>query len=416
MWRLLNSKKNYSNENLLGKYRSCPICGSQKSKKVFELENFQFYLDSEKEPKQFSVKINICLKCFAIYLNPVYSKKGLRVLFREAGQSYGVLESHVSDQIAWLDKRGLLTKDSSILDVGCYEGAFLSKLPNYVKKYGVDIDKNAIEKAQNRYAKDGFEFYHGAFESFEYKGNAPDAIVMFHVLEHIADPIAVLMKLKKISKSSTNLIVEVPIIEKGETNDINGFFSIQHATHFSKNSLKNCLIKSGWRIVEECAMKNYNGFRVNCIPELKRDLNTKIENLSGEKDLILCLDYLTGWYKSLKNIEEKIFNIKKLPYYIIWGGGAHTEFLYQTTSFFHNRTNSKFLIVDSDYTKHKGSWRGIKIFDPKILKAIAKDINWNDTGLLISSYGSQNIIKKAALELSVKESSILELYEKIVHY
>jgi hypothetical protein len=29
---------------------------------------------------------------------------------------------------------------------------------------------------------------------------------------------------------------------------------------------------------------------------------------------------------------------------------------------------------------------------------------------------SQNIIKKAALELSVKESSILELYEKIVHY
>ena len=47
---------------------------------------------------------------------------------------------------------------------------------------------------------------------------------------------------------------------------------------------------------------------------------------------------------------------------------------------------------------------------------IAKDINWNDTGLLISSYGSQNIIKKAALELSVKESSILELYEKIVHY
>jgi 2-polyprenyl-3-methyl-5-hydroxy-6-metoxy-1,4-benzoquinol methylase len=416
MWNLLNSRKKYSNANSLGNYRSCPICRSKKSKKIFELENFQFYLDSEEEPKQFSVKNNICLKCFAIYLNPVYSKKGLRVLFREAGQSHGVLESNVSDQITWLDKRGLLTKNSSILDVGCYEGAFLSKLPSYIKKYGVDIDKKAIETAQKRYAKDGSEFYHGAFESFEYKGNAPDTIVMFHVLEHLADPIAVLIKLKKISKSSTNLIIEVPIIEKGETNDINGFFSIQHATHFSKNSLKNCLIKSGWKIIEECSMKDYNGFRVNCIPELKIDLNTKIENLCREKDFVLYLDYLTSWYKSLKNVEEKIYNIKKLPFYIIWGAGAHTEFLYQTTSFFYNRTNSKFFIVDSDHTKHEGSWRGIKIFDPKILKMIAKDINWNDTGLLISSYGSQNIIKKAALELSVKESSILELYEKIVHY
>lgn len=416
MWNLLNSQKKYSNENSLGSYRSCPICGSKKSKKIFELENFQFYLDSEEEPKQFSVKENICLECFAIYLNPVYSEKGLRVLFREAGQSYGVLESHVSEQIAWLDKRGLLTENSSILDVGCYEGTFLSKIPNYVKKYGVDIDKKAVETAQKRYAKNGTEFYHGAFESFEYKGNAPDTIVMFHVLEHLVDPIAVLIKLKKISKSSTNLIIEVPIIEQGETNDINGFFSIQHATHFSKNSLKKCLTKSRWKIVEEYSMNDYNGFRVHCVPELKIDFNTKIENLSKEIDFLLYLDYLSSWYKSLKNIEKKICNIKKLPFYIIWGGGAHTEFLYQTTSFFHKRKKSKFLIVDSDSTKHEGTWRGIKIFNPKILETIAKDIEWNDTGLLISSYGSQSLIKKAAIESGVKESSILELYKNIVRY
>lgn len=416
MWSLIDSKKNNSNENSLGSDRSCPICGSRKFKKILELENFQFYLDSLEEPKQFSIKENICLECHAIYLNPVYSEKGLEILFREAGQSYGVLDSHAFSQVKWLEEKGLLIKNSSILDVGCFEGSFLSKLPSHIKKYGVDIDKKAIETARKKYAHSGSEFYHGAFESFDYKGGALDTIVMFHVLEHLADPISVLKKLKTISKNSTNLIIEVPVLEQGKTNDINGFFSIQHATHFSKNSLKNCLTKSGWRIIEEYPMNDYNGFRVNCVPELKIDLNKKIKNLSQKKDLFLCLDYLQNFYESSRNIEEKTLNIPEFPFYIIWGAGAHTEFLYHTTSFFHSRTKTKFLIVDSDSTKHKGSWRGIKIFNPQILDTIAKDINWDDTGLLISSYGSQNVIIKAALELGVKQNSIFKLYKNVKHY
>ena len=34
-----------------------------------------------------------------------------------------------------------------------------------------------------------------------------------------------LIKLKDISKNNTKLVIEVPILEKGSTNDINGFLA-----------------------------------------------------------------------------------------------------------------------------------------------------------------------------------------------
>ena len=79
---------------------------------------------------------------------------------------------------------------------------------------------------------------------------------------------------------------------------------------------------------------------------------------------------------------------------MIWGGGAHTEFLFQTTSFFHTYNNSDFIIVDGDPLKHGNSWRGINIFSPDILDKF----NWDNKALLISSYGSQDTIKEIALE------------------
>jgi hypothetical protein len=64
---------------------------------------------------------------------------------------------------------------------------------------------------------------------------------MFHVLEHLPDPVSVLKRLRDHAHNSTRLVIEVPILEKGQTNDIHGFFSPQHLTHFSKKTLDNVL-------------------------------------------------------------------------------------------------------------------------------------------------------------------------------
>ena len=48
MWKYINHKKNILGSQPLGIDRSCPICNSSKSKTILELENFQFYSDSDR--------------------------------------------------------------------------------------------------------------------------------------------------------------------------------------------------------------------------------------------------------------------------------------------------------------------------------------------------------------------------------
>lgn len=409
-WVKINSFLGNFNSKALGFCRPCPICGSLESKTVMELNDFQFYSDSLETPKRFDVKENMCLSCFTLYLNPCYSNFGFHSLFSEAGQSYGSMLSHTHEQIDWLSRHDLLNDGARILDVGCYDGSFLARLPNNVIKLGVDIDEPAVERGRKQYGEKGIEFFLGDFETFIFSGSAPDTITMYHVLEHLPNPVEVLIKLRSIAKSSTRLIVEVPVIENGRTNDINGFFSIQHATHFSKKSLHNCLAKAGWKIEEQFETPDYNGCRVLASPKLETDREHSIEN--AKEDWLELNHNLSAWHAAIADVEKKVHEIPANQRFVVWGGGAHAEFLYQTTSLFHSLPDTEYIIIDSDPIKHGKSWRGIYIYDPSIIKKL----DWTDTKLLISSYGGQESIADAAIKLDVPSGNIIRFYEKIRRY
>jgi hypothetical protein len=205
----------------------------------------------------------------------------------------------------------------------------------------------------------------------------------------------------------SRLVVEVPVLEHGVTNDINGFFSIQHMTHFSRTSLQNCMASAGWRIQESKQQEEYNGFRVVGIPAEPADM--------PEKDLnavALTHEYLAHWHQALHIVERRLSSIDDTPRCILWGGGAHSEFLYQTTSFFQNSPGREYAIVDSDPLKKGKSWRGITISSPDSLR----EISWTDVCLVVSSYGSQPGIAKAAVDLGVPPERILTLYENVRVY
>lgn len=93
----------------------------------------------------------------------------------------------------------------------------------------------------------------------------------------------------------------------------------------------------------------------------------------------------------------------------IWGGGAHTEFLYQTTSFFRRYRNIDFLIVDSDPLKQGKAWRGIEIFSPSVLS----DFDWSSSSLVVSSFGGQESIVSAAEDIGVPGDRIYRIYDFI---
>ncbi len=412
-WKVvLEEKTPPKNSTKLLENSPCPICKSKKLARVFSYKDFQFFSDNPNQQKRVTLSVNKCRMCNCLYLGPRFSNEGFKILFEEAGQSYGSLSNHIDEQIKWIYEELGLKPGQIVLDVGCYDGEFLSRLNNDIIKLGLDIDKPAIERARKKFVEGRDIFINGDFETFEYSLKPPNIITMFHVLEHLSRPVEVLKKLLSISNESTVILIEVPTIEDGLTNDINGFFSVQHTNHFSRFSLKRCLIESGWTpfLTHEC--NDYNGYRIAAKPNKSSNNNHLLANYAvREKENILLNKCLSKWYESISKVQEIMANKIKSKKILIWGAGFHTELLFQLTSLFESNS-IQFAIVDSDILKQNKTWRGINIYDPKILR----NLDWNDTSLLISSYSAQEPIYKAALSLSVPKESIVKLYEYVRRY
>lgn len=404
-WKRIDSYIGNSTIPELVLYRPCPICGVADAKPVLELQGFQFFSDSSDSAKRVSVIVNQCRECLALYLNPCYSKYGFLILFKEAGRSYGATEGRPQEQIEWLYSQNLLDDGCRFLDVGCYDGKFLASLPGSIKKVGIDIDEQAIRRGREKYIQGEIDFVLGDFSNFFYEKSI-DVISMFHVLEHLPDPVGVLKNLRANAQSSTRLVVEVPIIENGITNDINGFFSVQHMTHFSRSSLANCLVRSGWQIEKIFEHPNYNGCRVLATP------GKIVKEVNGNRgDIDRLYQYLTAWYKAVENVNSKLNKIEGDLQCVIWGAGLHTEFLYQLTILFYNK-ETRFIIVDSDPMKQGKTWRGLQVYHPDKLALV----NWANAMLVVSSYGSQKVIVENCKELDVPEERIVNLYDEIRVY
>jgi hypothetical protein len=400
-WNQVDSFLGNSSSAATTEERPCPICSSSRARTVLQFDQFQFYSDSGELPKRVDIREVQCLDCFALYLNPCYTDYGFLVLFSEAGRSYGSSAAHTSQQIEWLKAQGLLRAGSRLLDAGCYDGAFLAHLPDDLGKIGVDVDAPAIARGRQMLGGKGIEFIQGDFETFSY-GKSLDVITMFHVLEHLRRPVAVLRNLCSMAQAGTRLVVEVPILENGITNDINGFFTVQHMTHFTRVSLQNCLAMAGWTCIESLEQRDYNGFRIIARPSESKGI---IEQ--EPRAMSLLRGYMASWNAAVKVVEDQIYELRGANRCVIWGGGAHTEFLYQTTSFFHSRRDRVYAIVDGDPIKKGKSWRGLEIYSPDLLR----ELIWSDEYMLVSSYSGQLEIVKAIVELGIPRQRVVTLYK-----
>jgi len=383
--------------------RACPICGNDDHRPITALGKFQFFTDSVDLPKRVTLRQVQCRHCLTLFQNPCFSEQGFSNLFAEAGMSYGSTALRPAEQLAWLQARGLLHPGTVILDVGCYDGRFLSQLPSELIRQGVDIDALAIMRGLAR--DPALELVHSAFDKFSLS-RRPEVITMFHVLEHLPDPIAVLRRLHEVAADSVRLIIEVPILEGGQTNDINGFFSVQHITHFSRSSLLNTLQVAGWQVVEGAKMEGYNGYRVVATKTAPQPAFA-----GSTADVGALQEVLASWYQAQRQVEHKLCVLNENSQLVIWGAGLHTEFLYQCTSLF-NAPQRRFVLVDSDPSKQNRSWRGIPIASPITLA----EHHWQNSHLLVSSYGGQESIVQAATALGVPANRVMCLYDDVSVY
>ncbi len=95
----------------------------------------------------------------------------------------------------------------SILDVGCGSGGFLSKLDTgkFIKT-GIEINPEGAALCR----KNGLEVYDLTILDIDFGGRVFDVVTMWHVLEHVPNPVEVLKKISTILSRNGVLVFEVP--------------------------------------------------------------------------------------------------------------------------------------------------------------------------------------------------------------
>lgn len=142
-----------------------------------------------------------------------------------------------------------------VLDVGCGDGSYLYRM--YQAGWsvaGLDFDPKGIESAKIRYGKYGFALLNTDLFSARFPDNSFDAVTLGHVIEHVPDPVAILVEAKRILKPGGRLVIITPNVhshgQKLFRDCWRDWDPPRHLQLFTLASLADCARKAAFARVE----------------------------------------------------------------------------------------------------------------------------------------------------------------------
>lgn len=199
-----------------------------------------------------------------------YKKDGLK----EVDSLMGISDKIIIKQNLIDTKRRLnYIPKGSVLEIGAGFGILIKQLKNKTKvgyEPSIDRQKKSKIKFVNKLPRKKF-----------------DTICMFHVLEHIPEPIKFLKRVRKITKKL--LIIEIPNgndyqLKNKKYSDF--FWQVAHIHYFTPNSIKMCLESAGFHQIMIRGIQRYTNKTSKITFITKNQVPKLIKNLTCDTLLI----------------------------------------------------------------------------------------------------------------------------------
>lgn len=189
---------------------SCAVCGSGDAAPVGVGEDFEYRTSAD------SFLAVQCNECGLVYLDRRPAESELQRIYPDhyhafdfsAGQ-FGVVH-RVRRQLEGRRLLGVtkeVAAEGRILDVGCGDGFHLGLLRDFGsaswRLVGVDPDQRATSRAQ----ANGFDAHLGTVESADLGDASFDLVLLIQTIEHVADPGAVLRRIRTLLRPGGRLLV-----------------------------------------------------------------------------------------------------------------------------------------------------------------------------------------------------------------
>lgn len=138
-----------------------------------------------------------------------------------------------------------LVKGKKVLDAACGEGYGSHLLSKYASKVtGLDIDKQSIEHANNKYKTSNLSFVEGSCSQLPFADGSFDVVVSFETLEHLEQQAEMLEEFKRVLTKDGILIISTP--DKQHYSDATGFVNEYHVKELYKQEFKD-LLNQHWQ-------------------------------------------------------------------------------------------------------------------------------------------------------------------------
>lgn len=243
---------------------TCPIC-SGKDARFFANGTDRLFRAVEG-----SFVLLRCPNCRCVFQNPIPGEheisryyprqywwvsdgQGLTLaarILRQLERSYR--EFVARDHIRFLDRcaRRAAAGKKLLLDIGCGSGLLLHLARGRgFEPHGMDISEQAVALARERYR---IPVLQGKVGDDIWPPGQFDFVTMFHVLEHLPDPLAALRYVRRILKPDGHLIIQVPNVESLQARIFGarwyGLDVPRHLINFSPHAANLLLQKSGFAV------------------------------------------------------------------------------------------------------------------------------------------------------------------------
>ena len=276
---------------------------------------------------KFPIEVGGCSYCGLVQiLNPIDPAE---FYTNYANASSVKREPHLEKLIEKLES--LLPKNAKIIDVGCNDGKFLSRLreSGFNDLHGLEPTKNMSERAINA----GFGVFNSYLDSAKSREIVAetglfDCVTLRQVLEHIENLSDFGVALRNLLRPNGLLVIEVP--------DAQSHFDLpdfalweEHINDFSLGSLKHFLRQHGLEVIDSYKTQ----FSGVCLTVLSRLVDTRSVDVEPVSQIV---DSFRKWakcfdpFRSQVQAELQYFASRDLPI-ALYGVGSRSSFFLNVT-------------------------------------------------------------------------------------
>ncbi len=231
---------------------SCPLCHSQDSRVLFNTKTTHSRFD-----------ILQCQECGLARTFPFPNDDILHL--HDTIQYYGKKESkfipifqNIRDGLSKIRARKYLSmiptsiQRPKVLDIGCAEGRLLSSFLEYgCDCYGIE---HPLYPKQRFLNSNRIQYFVDDLELLDLEERSFNIIILWHVLEHLDNPYAIISRVYDLLASDGFLVLAVPNLSSIESRVFRqSWFHLDipwHKYHFTKRSLRYLLEKNHFEIID----------------------------------------------------------------------------------------------------------------------------------------------------------------------